>query len=57
MRPHQRHEGRTVTGSVFYPLSQQIADNVAAHGYVWAWSYYMRRGVPDWEFRMLAPQQ
>lgn len=43
-----------MTGSVFYPLSQQIADTVAAHGLSWAAAYYARRGVPASQFILLA---
>ena len=43
-----------MTGSVFFPLGQQIADTVRAHGLTWAASYYAKRGVPIGEFLMLA---
>lgn len=43
-----------MTGSTFYPLSQQIADNIQAHGLVWTADYYKTRGVPLWEFLILA---
>lgn len=43
-----------MTGSVFFPLGQQIADTVRAHGLAWAAAYYAKRGVPASEFLMLA---
>lgn len=43
-----------MTGSVFYPLGQQIADTIAAHGLSWAAAHYAKRGVPPSEFLMLA---
>ena len=43
-----------MTGSVFFPLGEQIADTVRAHGLTWAATYYMGRGVPVSEFLMLA---
>ncbi len=43
-----------MTGSVFFPLGEQIADTVRAHGLAWAASYYAGRGVPVAEFLMLA---
>jgi hypothetical protein len=45
-------------GSVFYPLSQQIADTAAAHGLEWACWYYCfnRRGprLSRFEWKVLA---
>ena len=43
-----------MTGTLFYPLSHQIADTAAVHGITWAASYYMKRGVPLADFLMLA---
>jgi hypothetical protein len=43
-----------MTGTVFFPLSEQIADTARAHGLHWAASYYAKRGVPINEFFMLA---
>lgn len=40
-------------GTVEYPLGQQIADTMAAHGYVWTLNYYMSRGATAWEFNIL----
>ena len=30
----------SIMGSVFYPLSEQIKDTIAAHGVQWAWRAY-----------------
>lgn len=41
-------------GAVAYPLGEQIADTVRAHGLRWAASYYCAKGVPEAEFLLLA---
>lgn len=41
-------------GSVAYPLGEQIASTVQAHGAAWAASYYAQRGVALDEFLVLA---
>lgn len=43
-----------MTGTVFHPLSEQIASTIAVHGADWALAYYTSRGVAEWEFRILA---
>jgi hypothetical protein len=43
-----------MTGTVFYPLSAQIADTARVHGLVWTASHYLKRGVPLGEFLLLA---
>lgn len=43
-----------MTGTVGYPLGQQIASTVEVHGLQWAVAYYMKRGVPLAEFLILA---
>lgn len=47
-------------GSIVYPLSQQIADTIAAHGFDWAeWHYTLNRKGPRLtalEWRILARQ-
>lgn len=48
-------------GSVFYPLSSQISDTMAVHGYVWTWCHYCsaKRGaaaLSDAEWAILSAQ-
>ena len=43
-----------MTGSLFYPLSQQIKDTARVHGLCWAAQYYAKRNVPLAEFLLLA---
>lgn len=43
-----------MTGTLFYPLSEQIAETTRVHGLSWAAAYYAKRGVPVSEFIMLA---
>jgi hypothetical protein len=43
-----------MTGTLFFPLSEQIADTTRAHGIAWAARYYAKRGVPLAEFVILA---
>ncbi len=43
-----------MTGTVFYPLSEQIAETARVHGLHWAAQYYCGRGVPLNEFFILA---
>ena len=46
-------------GHTSYPLSQQIADTIAEHGYLWAhWHYTVNVKGPrlsSYEWRILAP--
>lgn len=42
------------TGSVEYPLTERIASDIRAHGYEWARSYHIGRGLADWEWRVLS---
>jgi len=44
----------SMKGSLFYPLSLQIADTARVHGLAWTAAYYARRGVPLFEFTLLA---
>lgn len=45
----------TLRGSVAYPLSQQIADTIEAHGYWWAANHYMgKHKLSAWEWHILA---
>lgn len=41
-------------GHPVYPLSQQIADTAAVHGYAWTRRYYRRRGLSPFEWRVLS---
>lgn len=41
-------------GCPSYPLTEQIADTIAAHGKAWAYNYYVRdHGIPDWQWTIL----
>lgn len=40
-----------MSGTPAVPFSDLFRDTVLAHGVAWAWSYYSRRGMPQWEFR------
>lgn len=40
----------TMQGSPAVPFSALFADTVEAHGVLWAWDYYTRRGMGAWEF-------
>ena len=41
------------TGSVTYPLGEQIADTIAVHGTEWTRSYFLKAGVAGWEYDLL----
>lgn len=41
------------TGSIAYPLGQQIADTIAVHGEEWTRSYFLSAGVAAWEYNLL----
>ena len=44
-----------MTGTVFHPLSEQIADTIRVHGFIFAQRYYVKqRKVPRYEFLLLA---
>jgi len=43
-----------MTGTLDYPLSEQIADTIAVHGREWAAHYYIvRRRVPAHQYMLL----
>jgi hypothetical protein len=44
---------RPVKGTADYPLTERMADDIAAHGEEWTRSYHSARGVPDWELDVL----
>lgn len=41
-----------MSGTVFYPLTQQIRDTIAVHGLAWTVRHYAKR-IPRAEFRVL----
>ncbi len=46
---------KTMNGSVEYPMTERIADTIEAHGWPWAYRYYVREhGFASWEFYILA---
>jgi len=41
----------TVAGSTVYPFDQMVKDTVKAHGWLWAFGYYVvDHGLPAWQF-------
>ena len=46
---------KAMNGSIEFPMSARIADTVNAHGFQWAYRYYVREhGFAAWEFFILA---
>jgi hypothetical protein len=44
-----------MTGTTFHPLSEQIANTIKTHGFLWTQKYYVKqRKVPRNEFLILA---
>lgn len=44
-----------LTGSLHYPLGQQIKDTIEAHGYYFAYEHYVRKHrMAVWEFQILS---
>lgn len=41
-------------GSVFYPLSEQIADTARVHGLEWTRAHYAAKGVSDFAWFILS---
>ena len=37
-------------GSISIPFSSLFADTCDMHGVAWAQAYYLKRGMPAWEF-------
>lgn len=49
---------RQINGTLFYPMSQRIADTRAKHGFLWTYSYYvLQNHMPAWEFMILSGQR
>ena len=42
------------TGSVDFPLSERIESDVMRHGWEWARSYHIARGLSEWEWNVLS---
>lgn len=37
-------------GTLTIPFSSLFADTISTHGVTWAYAYYTRHGMPEWEF-------
>ncbi len=45
----------TMHGTLGYTFSEMVRDTIEAHGFAWAWDYYVvRRGLSAWEFAIFA---
>ena len=45
------------TGSLTFPLGEQIIDTIQVHGFEWAHAYYLKAGLAAWEFDCLLQGQ